>query len=255
MKTRVLVLAAGKSKRMKSEIPKVLIPFKGKPLVQHLLDAIVESGVDLQPAIVVGQTGELIKNTLGNTYQYIFQKEQLGTGHAVQSAEPFLEDAEKLIVLYGDHPFLTPHTIQSLDRLHSQNSEPLAMMTTTLENFEDWRYLFRDFGRVKRNAGQEIEAIIETKDATPEEQEIHEVSPSFFSFRTAWLWEHLKKLENNNAQKEYYLTDLVKMAIREGHQIPSLNVNSLESIGVNTPEQLDIVKKLREDYDLVSSRR
>ncbi len=245
MKTRVVVLAAGKGKRMGAEVPKVLIPFNGKPLVQHLLETIKKSGVDDRPVVVIGKDGDLIKKTLGEEYDYVIQEEQLGTGHAVLSTEPLLSpSAESVIVLYGDHPFLQPETIKKLHDLHEAKGGPLAMMTTCVDDFEDWRSLFKDFGRVKRNQEGDIQSVVETKDATPEEREIKEVNPSFFSFEATWLWEHLKQLKNNNAQSEYYLTDLVKIAIQEGHPIVSVQASPIESIGVNTPEQLEVARNL-----------
>ncbi|MEK7093964.1 MAG: NTP transferase domain-containing protein, partial [Patescibacteria group bacterium] len=240
MKTRVIVLAAGKGKRMKSEVPKVLIPFDGQPLVKRLLDSIKDSGVDTRPVLIVSETtGPLLKESLGDQYDYVLQTEQLGTGHAVKSAESLLENrADRVIVFYGDHPFLTKETIKKLDDLHETHGGPLAMITTTVQDFEGWRSLFRDFGRIKRDSSEDIESSVEMKDATPEERLIKEVNPCFFSFEASWLWDHLKKLENKNAQGEYYLTDLVHMAIKKGHPISSMNVNPLESFGVKTPEQL-----------------
>ena len=246
MHTRVIVLAAGKSKRMKSEIPKVLIPFHGRPMIEHLLGAIQESGVDSRPVIIVSETtGPILKQALGNKYEYITQTEQLGTGHAVQAAESALQKtARRVIVLYGDHPFLTAQTIKELDDLHEEYGGPLAMMTTTVEDFEDWRFLFKDFSRIIRDSFGNIIYDVQMKDASPAELAVREVNPCFFSFQASWLWEHLHKLENKNVQAEYYLTDLVKMAIEEGHKISTMSVGPLESVGVNTPEQLEMVKQL-----------
>jgi len=246
MKTRVIVLAAGKGKRMKSEVPKVLIPFDGQPLVKHLLDSITDSGVDTRPVLIVSETtGPLLEEALGDQYDYVLQTEQLGTGHAVKSAESLLENkTDRIIVFYGDHPFLTKQTIKQLDDLHAARGGPVAMITTTVQDFEDWRSLFQDFGRIKRDVSGNIESSVETKDATPEERLIKEVNPCFFSFEASWLWDHLKKVENQNAQGEYYLPDLVRMAIQEGHSVPSMNIDPLESIGVNTPEQLEMAKQL-----------
>lgn len=245
MNTRVIVLAAGKGTRMGGEIPKVLIPFNGKPLAAHLLENIKASGVDTQPIVVISRDGELVKEKLGDSYLYAVQEKQLGTGNAVLAAESVIpKDTKVVIVLYGDHPFLSPETIKNLQKLHEENSGPLAMMTTQVGDFEDWRYLFKDFGRIVRDTNGNIQSIVEMKDATPEEQAITEVNPSFFSFRTDWLWSHLKELKNDNAQGEYYLTDLVKIAMNEGHPIASIEITPHESIGVNTPEQLEVAKNL-----------
>lgn len=246
MQTRIIILAAGRGTRMNNaEIPKVLIPFEGKPMIAHLLDAVRYSGVDERPVIVTGFHAELVERTLGNGYDYARQDEQLGTGHAVQRAEQLLaEKTDQVIVLYGDHPFVKASTIMNLRALHEQEHCPLSMMTVRVEDFDDWRLAFADFGRVVRDASGKIAAIIEAKDATPAEKEICEVNPSFFCFDAAWLWTHLRKIENKNAKREYYLTDLVGMAITEGACVASLEIDPAESIGVNTPEHLELAGRL-----------
>ncbi len=246
MSTRIVILAAGKGKRMVSELPKVLIPLRGKPILIRLLESVRASGVDPQPVVVVGRdNGEAIKAAAGPDYEYVVQEEQLGTGHAVQAAEPLLKgQAGAVMVLYGDHPLLSAATIRALDEAHRRSGAVLTMMTTSVESFDDWQAVFKDFGRVIRDAGGKIARIVERKDASPEELQIREVNPSFFCFDVGWLWENLGKLKNNNNQHEFYLTDLVKMAMDEGHPIDSIQVGAGESIGVNTPEQLDIVKRL-----------
>ena len=243
MDTKVIVLAAGKGTRMDSEIPKVLIRLNGRPMIQYLLDAIRASGVDPRPVIVVGHNADLLRASIGPGYQYVYQQEQLGTGHAVQRAEALLAGRTKnVMVLYGDHPFVRPETIVGLGVLHEREGRVLSMMTTVAEDFEGWRAPFADFGRVIRNAAGEITAIVEIKDATPEVHPIREVSPAFFCFKAAWLWKNLKKIKNDNAKREYYLTDLVRIAIDEGQAIASININPLESIGINTPSHLELAR-------------
>lgn len=272
MRTRVIILAAGRGTRMNpvrsqtpsasaalpvagrtsngvnnTALPKVLTPFEGKPIITHLLDAVRESGVDERPVIVIGHEAEKIKAVLGDGYDYILQAKQLGTGHAVQCAEQLLVGkTDQVIVLYGDHPFVKASTITNLRAFHEQEHCPLSMMTVRVEDFDDWRLTFADFGRVARDASGKIAAIVEAKDATPAQKEIREVSPAFFCFDGAWLWPHLKKIGNNNAKREYYLTDLVGMAIREGACVASLQIDPRESIGVNTPAHLELVKLFSE---------
>ncbi len=251
MTTRIIVLAAGKGVRMNSEIPKVLIPLAGKPLLGHLTDAIRRSGIDPHPVIVVGENQPLIEAALGrDAYQFIRQDAPLGTGHAVVAAEPYLTpDTDALIVLYGDHPFVDAETIKNLRALHKEKNCAITMMTVAIEDFENWRAPFYDFGRVVRDEKGEIKKIVEVKDATPEEREIKELNPSFFCFRASWLWPHLKLLTNNNAKGEYYLTDLVRIAIDRGECIASININPLQAIGINTPEHLEIAKQIEEKRD------
>ncbi len=258
MQTRIVVLAAGKGTRMNSAIPKVLIPLAGKPLLGHLMEAIRTSGIDPHPAIVVGENEPAIRASLGDRrYQYIRQEVALGTGHAVQCAEPYLSGtADNIIVLYGDHPFVSPETIQDLLALHEKEGCPVTMMTALVEDFNEWRRPFSDFGRVVRDPGGAIKKVVEMKDATPPEREIREINPAFFCFQASWLWPHLKMLTNDNVKGEYYLTDLIGLAISEGACIASMPISPLQSIGINTQEHLEIAKSLlRKDRRSFPSRR
>lgn len=233
---------------MNSEMPKVLIPLAGKPLLEHLMDAIRASGIDPRPAIVVGENQPLIEQALGKkSYQYIRQDKPLGTGHAVQSTEPHLGgNTGDIIVLYGDHPFVGAETIKNLHALHRQKNCVITMMTVAVEDFKDWRTPFFDFGRVVRNEKQEITKIVEVKDATEQERGVKELNPSFFCFRASWLWPNLKLLTNDNVKGEYYLTDLVRIAIDRGECVASIAINPLQAIGINTPEHLEIARRLKE---------
>ena len=248
MNTRIVVLAAGRGTRMNSDIPKVLIPLAGKPILQYLMDAIAASGIDGKPAIVVGENQAAIEEVLGkNRYLYIRQDKPVGTGHAVACAESYLsKDTDELIVLYGDHPFVSAETIKKLYALHTEKECAISMMTTTVEDFADWRAPFFDFGRVIRDASGEIRSIVEVKDAATEEQKIKELNPAFFCFRASWLWQNLKAIDNRNAKKEYYLTDLVKIAISQNQCIASMSIDPREAVGVNTPEHLEIARTIVE---------
>lgn len=239
MDMRVVVLAAGKGTRMRSEIPKVFIPLNGRPMIQHLLDSIKKSGADSRPVLVVGENKEQARRALGDGYDYVYQAEQLGTGHAVQCAERLLKgNARHVMVLYGDHPLVGAATIAKLAALHKRQERLLSMMTTTVEDFDGWRAPFADFGRVIRDASGSIAGVVEAKDATPRQREITELNPAFFAFRAEWLWDNLKKISNENAAQEYYLGDLVRIAAAEGAPIASLAIDPREAIGVNTPEHL-----------------
>ena len=246
MNTRVIVLAAGKGTRMQSDIPKVLVPLDGRPMIQYLLDAIRVSGADQRPVLVVGHHADVLRSTLGNSYDYVYQKEQLGTGHAVQCAESLLAGTtDNIIVLYGDHPFVGADTIAKLKTLHEREGCALSMMTSIVEDFNEWRVPFGDFGRIVRDAQGRIVSIVEAKDATSAERNIREVNPAFFAFKAPWLWENLKKLKSDNAKGEYYLTDLVHIAITGGECLASMPIDPTESIGVNTPEHLTLVKAVK----------
>ena len=244
MKTRVIVLAAGKSKRMNG-VTKTLLPIGNQPMINRLLAAVAASGVDDRPVIVVGQNADEMKSVLGETYDYVIQTEQLGTGHAVRSTEEFLKNkADAVVVFYGDMPFVRKETIQNLVRTHEHDGAVITMITARVPDFEDWRKTFFDFGRIARGSDGTIKAIIEKRDATPEELEIREINPGFFCFNAEWLWKNLEQLKSHNAQNEYYLTDLVGMAMNQHEKIVTIEGDYQEIVGVNTPEQLELARKL-----------
>ena len=229
---------------MNTDVPKVLVPLKGKPLIKHLLDALAKSGLFPVPIIVVGQKRELVIRELGPTYRYAIQTEQLGTGHAVYSARELIENqAEHVIVLYGDHPCVSAETVKNLAEAHIQSDGILTIATANVLNFEGWRAGFYDFGRIVRNEFGQIVKIAEKKDATEIEKQITEVNPAYFCFKASWLWQYLPAIQNQNAQGEYYLTDLISLAQNQGHTINSVSIRPHEALGVNTAEQLAMLEQ------------
>lgn len=245
-KFQILILAAGQGKRMGGgETPKVLQPILGKPILGWLLESVKKSGLDERPAIVVGHGAELVRKEFGDHYLYIEQKELLGTGDAVRQARPFFENnIENLIVLYGDHPFIPAEVLENLAKTHLDEERILTMITTVVPDFFDWRATFRDYGRIVRDQNSNVLKIVEAKDASEAEREIKEVNPGIYCFRASWLWPHLDKLQNNNAQGEYLLTDLLGLAIAEGAAVATAPIDAKECLGVNSPEQLELVEKL-----------
>jgi bifunctional UDP-N-acetylglucosamine pyrophosphorylase/glucosamine-1-phosphate N-acetyltransferase len=183
-----------------------------------------------------------VKSLKNYKVQYAIQSEQLGSGHAVACAKNLIKpETENIIVLYCDHPFLSA---ESLKKCAAAKIETVMVMTTKLADFEDWRRNFYHWGRFVRNAENEIERIVEFKDATPEEQAIAEVNPGFMAFNNSWLWPNIKLLSNNNSQHEYYLTSLPGMAFAEGYKIPSISIEAQEAMGINSPEELAIAEEL-----------
>ncbi len=251
-KLKIIILAGGLGKRMNNpDLPKVLISLKGRPLISYLLEAVKKSGVCARPLIVVGAKAEMVKEAVGPECDYVLQPEQLGTGHAVMCAEPTLKNqAEDIMVLYGDQPLLRPGTIAELARTHLSSGKVLTMGTVTVADFNDWRGGFYDFGRVIRDDSGTVCSIVEKKDATASQLDIKELNPSYFCFKAAWLWPNLKELKNDNRQKEYYLTDLAAVACRQGPIIETVPVDPREAVGVNTDEQLKLVEQLISDENL-----
>lgn len=270
-KIQVVILAAGQGKRMgRTDLPKVLVPLKDKPLIMYLLEAVKKSKVCDQPVIVVGKMAEKVKEKLGSNYIYVNQAEQLGTGNAVMTAQgakgyyTYISQPEKLgtghdvkttestlrdsvkdiMVLNGDHPLVSHKTIIDLADAHFQNNEVITMGTVTAIDFEDWRQGFYDFGRIIRDQNEKVIKIVEKKDASKKELTVREVNLNYFCFKTDWLWENLSKLQSNNTQGEYYLTDLVGLAVDQGKAIATIEIDPKAGLGVNTPEQLKEIEKL-----------
>ena len=244
-KTRVIILAAGKGTRMKSDVPKPLVPVAGKPMIEHLLESVRASGVDEKPIVVVGAwSEEAFRAQLGETVEYAVQTEQLGTGHAVACAKHLAGEAENIIVLYGDHPFLCPEIVRGLESMQEAFPGSVAMLTAVVPEFEGDYKTFERWGRIIRDDDGEVIAIREAKDCLPEELEITEVNPALFAFPAAWAWIHLEALKNENASGEYYLTDLIAMAMAEGKEIATASADPLDVIGINSPEELARAEKV-----------
>ena len=240
----IIILAAGKGTRMGGEKPKVLTDILGKPMISYILDSI-EKVHDKKPLIVVGFQADKVKAAVGGARgRFVVQTEQKGTGHAVKEALVHIDPAAKYVwVIYGDHPLVSDKTIQSIYKSHAAQSGPLTLGTVKLPDFADWREGFHSFGRVVRDKNSRIKKIIEKLDATDAEQAIKEVSPSYFCFNADWLRAHINELGAANQKSEYYLTDLIEIAQREGHVLNSIDIPAHEALGVNTPEQLQTVLK------------
>jgi len=243
MSTQIIILAAGKGKRMGTDLPKALVSLGGRPMISYLAEAVVNSGVCLKPIIVVSSDNqEMIKQTLAtNDFVYAIQDSQLGSGHAVSCALNLLDPGvEKIIVLYCDHPFFSADLIKNLSNLKINS---LALVPTVLPDFEDWHRSFFHWGRIIRENGK-ITKIVEFKDASPEEIEVKELNPGVMAFEASWLVKNIKLLNNDNNQGEYYLTSLVELAFRTAEDIPSLTVDPREALGVNSPEELALAENI-----------
>ncbi|MFA6130971.1 MAG: NTP transferase domain-containing protein [Patescibacteria group bacterium] len=246
MNTRVVVLAAGKGKRMGADLPKPLVEIAGKPIVEHLLSNIIESGVDPLPILVISPDAtELFRPICENhRCEFAFQEEQLGTGHATRMAKELSGDADTIVVLNGDHPFTSPEVIQELVAMRTEHHAAVSMITAKVPNYQGDFAAFQSWGRIKRDTSGNVEKIVEVKDAGEEELAIKEVNPALYAFDAHWLWEHLPELQNKNVSKEYHLTDLIEIAIGEGEDVVTAHADPFEVIGINTPEELERAERL-----------
>jgi len=230
MSVDVVILAAGQGSRMKSQLPKVLHKVAGKPMVQHVIDA-ASSLDNVKTHVVIGHGAELVKTTLaGQALNFAVQEEQKGTGHAVAQAMPEVAQDSVVLVLYGDVPLTKPETLQEMVALAAQGD--LALLTVNLKDPTG-------YGRIVRNGLDQVVAIVEHKDASPEQHQIDEVNTGILAVNSRLLSEWLPKLSAENAQGEYYLTDIIAMAADAGVAINAIQPNAEEEVqGVNNRMQL-----------------
>jgi bifunctional UDP-N-acetylglucosamine pyrophosphorylase / glucosamine-1-phosphate N-acetyltransferase len=236
-----VILAAGFGTRMKSELPKVMHPLLGRPMVEWAVRSATQvSG--RQPVVVVGHGRELVEGYLGEQAQYVVQSELLGTGHAVMQVVPALQGkADAVLVFYADMPLLSAATQRQLADLFAEGvaagkKPALAMLTVVRDDPQA-------FGRVIRNGAGEIEAIVEEAYCTPEQRQIKELNPGVYCFDAEWLWQNLPKIPLNT-KGEYFLTDLVAIAVEQGRPILSLEAPFEEVNGINNRVQLAQVSQL-----------
>lgn len=244
--TRVVILAAGKGTRMKSEnLPKVLHPLNGRPMLDYVLDAIKESKVDARPIVVIGHLAEKIKEVCGTDCAYALQTSLRGTGDAVRSARAKVGDADTIIVLNGDMPFVKASSIRNVIETHRKNNAVMTMGTVVVEDFNEWRHPFESFGRIIRDGEGRVLRITESRDATKNELQLKEVNPSVFCFNAPWLWAALETLTTENAQEEYYITDLLEKAVNGERGVVTIPIEPMEAIGINTPQQLAFAETIK----------
>ena len=246
-KTRIIVLAGGKGTRMKSELPKALLPLRGKPMIKHLLKSIKKSRIDKKPVIVIGYGKDLVKKELGDKYQYAVQEEQLGTGHALMIAEKVIgSDCDFVLVLAADQPLVSKETLERIIKKQKEKNPTVMIATVIVPDFEGWRHgLYTDFGRIVRENNGRIKKIVEFRDSNEKQKKIKELNLAIYAFQAEWLKNNINKLKNENDQKEYYLTDLVKMAFEQNEPIESVEVkNTIEALHPNSKETLEILEKL-----------
>ena len=225
----IVILAAGQGKRMHSHLPKVLHPIAGKALAAHVLDTARHLGQS-RICLVVGHGGEVVRSALAAAdVACAVQEPQLGTGHAVMQALPLLDGEGMTLVLYGDVPLIQAATLQ---RLVQAAGDGLAVLTVDLENP-------KGYGRIIRDSAGRVQRIVEEKDATPAERLVRETNTGIMALPTARLQDWLSRLSNDNAQGEYYLTDVVALAVADGVPVHTAQPEGeWEVAGVNSKVQL-----------------
>lgn len=222
-----IILAAGQGTRMRSKTPKVLHLLSGKPLIMHAIGA-VKPLCSLNPVVVIGHGAEQVRQVVGTAADFVLQSEQLGTGHAVMMAQPALErNADTVLVTCADMPLLRPETLRKLVETHQQTNSPVTMTSIVGD-------VPRGFGRIVRNPAGTVTAIVEEAVASPEQLAIREYNVSAYCFDGKWLWQALKRIKVS-PKGEYYLTDLVEIAVSEGYAVQSLILDDpTEGMGINT---------------------
>lgn len=233
MALSVVILAAGKGTRMKSKLPKVLHPVAEKPMVQHIIDTVNTLGAD-NIHLIYGHGGEQLKSALShNSLNWCLQAEQLGTGHAVQQAADHISDDEDVLILVGDAPLIKASTLQQL--LDVKQTADLALLTVHLDDPTG-------MGRIIRE-GDQVKAIVEHKDASDAQRQIKEINTGMMIMGGANLKRWLSALKSDNAQGEYYLTDVIEMAANEGKVIKAAHpTNAVEVEGINNRLQLAMIE-------------
>lgn len=231
MKLSVIILAAGQGVRMESKRPKVMHHLVGRPMVQYVVDIARQLNSE-RPVLVVGHGMEQVRQILGEEVFYVEQREQLGTGHAVlQARDQLAGRQETVLVLYGDTPLIRVETLRRMRDHHHQTGAAITILTFLPDDPQG-------YGRILRHGGGQVLGIVEQKAATAEQRKIKECNSGILCFDDKWLWPHLERVERSE-QGEYYLTDLVAMAVAAGKKVEALLIeDATEVMGINTRLQL-----------------
>ncbi len=239
-----IIMAAGKGTRMNSDLPKVLLPVAGKPILHWVVEACAAAGVG-RCIIIVGFGSDQVRESLAgypNCY-FVEQTELLGTGHAVMMAEPLFDadDPRDVFVLGGDGPLIRKQTLEQVLQAHRQSGNQATLATSILEDPTG-------YGRVIRDADGSFKAIVEQKDATTDQLAVGEVNPSYYCFRSDALFTQLQQIRPDNQQGEYYLTDVPCLLKEQGNPVGVVDaVPAADVLSINTPEQLAEVDRILQE--------
>jgi len=234
-----LILAAGKGKRMKSDLPKAIHPLGDRYIVDHVIDAARKAGIDRQIVVIGHQAEEVSRALADRGVEFALQAEQRGTGHAVMMAESLLRTFDgDLVVLCGDMPLVKPETIKNLVERRSKLSAAAVVLTAVLDDPGS-------YGRIVRDADGFLKAIVEYRDADEETRKINEVNTGAYCFDWRELRNVLGKLSDNNDQKEYYLTDSIALLVADGKKVGAQVVSDpIEGFGINSVDELNEVGRI-----------
>ena len=243
-KTAAVILAAGKGTRMKSKLPKILHTVCNKPMIERVLNSVANAEIE-RSIVVVGFEGDKIKTALADKkfesmqFEFADQTEQLGTGHAVMQTEQALKNFDgTVLILCGDTPLLKSETLKKFVDEHNSKNSSASVMTMEIPNPAG-------YGRIIRSADGSFEKIVEEKDADDEQKKIHEVNSGIYCFDSKKLFDALKKITNDNVQKEYYLPDTLEILKSEGEKISCVTIeNPDETRGINSRQQLTDAEKI-----------
>lgn len=232
MRNNAVILAAGKGTRMKSKLYKVLHEVAGEAMVQHVVESVKNAGVE-NIVTVVGHGAESVKEKLGNTSEFVYQEQQLGTAHAVNTAKEKLKKQQgTTVVVCGDTPLISEETIKNLIQYHENEKAKATILSAEFSNPFG-------YGRIIRNEKNEVISIVEQKDATEAQKDVKEISSGIFAFDNETLFETLEKVGNDNAQGEYYLPDVIHILNKNNEKISAYVTHDIDEImGVNDRVQL-----------------
>lgn len=234
-RVKAVILAAGKGTRMKSELPKVIHEALGKPMVEYSIEAAKGAGATEDDiCLVVGHKAELVKAAVKENVTYVLQEEQLGTGHAVLCAKDFIGTEGITMVLCGDTPLITGNTLKKLVDIHLKEQNAITVLSAVAEDPTG-------YGRIIKDSWGKFMKIVEHKDASDEEKRVDEINSGMYIFNSDVLSKTLAKLDNDNAQGEYYLTDTIQIAKDLGlGEVDTVIIDDMDEIkGVNSREQLE----------------
>lgn len=234
---KAVILAAGKGTRMESDLPKVIHTIDKKPMVEYVIDAVKTAGIQ-KICLIVGYKAEEVKTAVTSEVSYAYQEEQLGTGHAVKCAKDFIGEQGQVLVLCGDTPLITGKTLKSAMTYHTESQNKMTVISAIVEDPTG-------YGRIIRDENNNFVKNVEHKDATEEERKSKEVNSGMYIFDAKDLQSALTKINNQNAQGEYYLPDTLEIIKKEGGKVGAYILEDADEMaGVNTKMQLEAAAKI-----------